>query len=402
MTRPHGDMQPPYGRKLHLGLIDGLRALAVLSVMAFHFFPRILPGGFLGVDLFFVISGFVVSLSLAHAPGVGGMRLRAIILAFYARRAARILPALYLCLLITTLIGILIVPSTWAGASIEPAGRAALLGLSNFVLARSAGDYFAPNSEFNLFTHTWSLGVEEQFYLLFPWLFTPFLRGRAAWPRRLFAGGAIASLLAAAWLSHAAPAAAFYLIISRFWELGLGVLAFLHPLPHAPAPKARRAAAWICTAAIAAALLLTSPGRTPFPGGILPCVATACLLMLARAGDVPAPLQQILTSAPAAYFGRISYSLYLWHWPVVCALRWSCGVQPPLHAICGVLISVGLAHLSYRFVEIPPRAWLARRTGRAPAGPGDGAAGRRCSLPDNAQSLAPALSHVAKQCDAPP
>jgi peptidoglycan/LPS O-acetylase OafA/YrhL len=148
--------------------IDSLRAIAVLSVILFHFNPLILPGGFSGVDVFFVISGYVVSSSLAksqHSHFIG------FVLQFYSRRIIRIYPALLACLMIVGVLQTLFVPASWLSQSTNSTALYAFAGLSNFALIWFNDGYFSPRIEFNAFTHTWSLAVEEQFYLLFPFIF---------------------------------------------------------------------------------------------------------------------------------------------------------------------------------------------------------------------------------------
>lgn len=154
--------------------IDGLRAIAVLAVILFHLDPAWLPGGFTGVDVFFVISGFVVSASVHRLPplSLGQSMLR-----FYARRIRRIAPALLACLLLTAVASVLFIPESWLSEASDKTGLMAFFGFSNWVLAAIGNDYFAPKAEFNPYTHTWSLGVEEQFYLLFPLLFLAWARG---------------------------------------------------------------------------------------------------------------------------------------------------------------------------------------------------------------------------------
>lgn len=151
----------------YIASIDGLRTLAVLSVVLFHLWPAALPGGFIGVDIFFVISGFVVTGSL---QGRRFASLGALSAHFYARRLVRIMPALILMLLVTIVAATLFVPRSWLSDSIPQVARFAFFGLSNIVLAIDTDSYFGPQASFNPFTHTWSLGVEEQFYLLFPFL----------------------------------------------------------------------------------------------------------------------------------------------------------------------------------------------------------------------------------------
>ena len=137
-------------RRNYLPHIDGLRAIAVLAVIVFHMNPHLLPGGFVGVDIFFVISGYVVSRSVSH---LGPVSLWNFVTEFYARRMIRIAPALCVCLLVTTLATVFFVPYAWLSATTQRTGMAAFFGLSNFVLADTAGDYFAPRAELNTFTH---------------------------------------------------------------------------------------------------------------------------------------------------------------------------------------------------------------------------------------------------------
>ncbi|GAA5238885.1 hypothetical protein BMMON2_17070 [Burkholderia mallei] len=177
-----------HGKTAYLPYIDGLRAWAVLSVMLYHLDARWLPGGFAGVDIFFVISGFVVSVSVANR---GPMSLGPFLLFFYARRMRRILPALVAALLATALVSTLFIPASYLSDRNRTTGLLAFFGLSNVILGAPGGDYFSPKAEFNPYTHTWSLGVEEQFYLLFPLLFHAW---RAGGKRRyasaaLFAAG---------------------------------------------------------------------------------------------------------------------------------------------------------------------------------------------------------------------
>ena len=199
--------------------IDGIRAIAVIAVIVNHFDRHILPYGYLGVDIFFVISGFVITSSIYYRP-TG--RFVSFWSEFYARRFKRIFPALAVCVLLTSLLICLVDPAPIASLR---TGLASLFGLSNLYLLKQATDYFGTWAELNAFTHTWSLGVEEQFYLLFP---------LAVWTTR-FRRGALITVVGAASMTslifYIAIAAksqpeSFFLLQSRLWELGLGVLLF--------------------------------------------------------------------------------------------------------------------------------------------------------------------------------
>jgi peptidoglycan/LPS O-acetylase OafA/YrhL len=342
-------VQTPYAR-----FIDGLRAVAVLAVIAYHFDASLLPGGFTGVDVFFVISGFVVSASVSELRGVG---LPAFLAYFYARRLFRIGPALVVCLLVTTVAFAVLVPPAWLSGTNQKTGLAAFFGLSNLVLAHTDNDYFSPRVDFNPFTHTWSLAVEEQFYLVFPWVFVAFLWGRRAVSAGLVAAGFVASVVYAAWLGAGHPDLAFYYLGSRFWELAAGVLLFqASPWLRLPRGLADGGAA-LSLCVLALGLLVARPSTTPYPGGFLPVLGTVgvigCLYGRGDAGRAAG----LLGCRPMRYVGRISYSLYLWHWPVLVLLRWTFGATG-LWAVAGVAVTFGLAHLSYRFVETPPRRYL--------------------------------------------
>ncbi|MFT7288954.1 MAG: peptidoglycan/LPS O-acetylase OafA/YrhL [Halieaceae bacterium] len=194
----------------YLNALDSLRAVAVLGVIVFHLEERWLPGGFTGVDVFFVISGYIVTrATLAHNTEMSP----AAIAAFFARRARRILPPLAASLTLTALITVLLVPKSWLSDSIQMTGQWAFGGLSNFALVLSDDGYFAPRVDYNPFAHTGSLGVEEQFYLLFPLLLLALLAGRrnGTGYRPRYGVGlfiVLASILVAALHTRTAPDAA--------------------------------------------------------------------------------------------------------------------------------------------------------------------------------------------------
>ena len=330
--------------------IDGLRAIAVVAVILHHFDARLLPGGFLGVDVFFVISGFVITSSLAglpreNFPGFFGR--------FLARRARRLLPALALCVLVT---GVLTCRVDPAPETSLQTGIFALFGLSNLFLWSTSSDYFARAAEANPFTQTWSLGVEEQYYLLYPavvWI-AGYPR-RTAGPRRLAWTIAILSALSLGGLlvlERADSAAAFYLMPTRFWELGAGCLLFLF-LSRSGRRHVRlltRHAPLAGTLALVA-LLLFLPGRFS-TAATVPVVAVTLLLIATSAPGTT--VHACLTSSAFQYVGRLSYSLYLWHWSVLVLSRWLVGSHLVLTPVL-VLVMVALAAASYHLVERPLR-----------------------------------------------
>jgi peptidoglycan/LPS O-acetylase OafA/YrhL len=209
--------------------VDGLRAFAVVAVIIYHINPSFLHGGFVGVDVFFVISGFVVTASLANHKGES---LTAFLGLFYARRLARIVPPLMAVLVATTFAYVLLVPHAWLSNATESVAQAAFWGFSNWILDSQSETYFAPRAEFNPYTHTWSLGVEEQYYLIAPLLLFGWVRWRKRpLPRRLAVTAmtllALASFLACMRIAtHYGSQFVFYQITFRFWELAAGVIWF--------------------------------------------------------------------------------------------------------------------------------------------------------------------------------
>jgi len=307
--------------------IDGLRALAVLAVILHHFQAGLLPSGYLGVDIFFVISGFVITASLAaRGPYQNAAEL---LLGFYSRRVKRLLPALILCVVVTAIAVCAFDPQPQQSLQ---TGMAALFGGSNLLLFWQTTDYFARDAALNAFTQTWSLGVEEQFYLLYPLLIWAcgFRRaGITGGDRRLFAVLAVTSLLSLTSflvLVGRQPAAAYFLMPSRFWELGAGGLLWL-------ALQRRRVAARLAPLrrpgwAVAALGLLVAALVLPRS---LQALATPAVVVLSGAlivaGQGGNPVGRLLRLPAAVALGRLSYSLYLWHWSVLVLSRWTIGIQ---------------------------------------------------------------------------
>lgn len=342
--------------------IDGLRAIAVLAVMLYHIDKSFLPGGFSGVDVFFVISGYVVSRSLARETALNFYRFT---LKFYARRIIRIFPALIVCLIAASVITTLIVPVSWLSETNQKTALSAFFGYSNIALVLYNDGYFSPRIEFNPFAHTWSLGVEEQFYLIFPFVFFIWLKHKE---RKnisgIFAKWLLAVLLAASFAysyfqTQSSPDNAFYLLPSRFWELACGAVLFnLHQrdklIPNSPISTNIVASAGIIL--IGLAFIFSDHGSFPFPWAIL-AVSGALFLIAAsvnKAGN-GSTMQALIENPAMVYIGKLSYSLYLWHWPVYAFFRWTIGMESPRQIAGAVSFTAILSIISYYFLEIPAR-----------------------------------------------
>jgi peptidoglycan/LPS O-acetylase OafA/YrhL len=291
--------------------IDGLRAIAVLAVIANHLPEEFLPSGFLGVDVFFVISGFVVSASIL---GRSAVNFSGFYLDFLSRRVKRLMPALIVCVAITGIIVFSVDP--FPRNSIIT-GIFALFGVSNMALINLELDYFSPSSKFNAFTHTWSLGVEEQFYIAFPliiWL-TYFgrLRRRQAVLGITIALVSVLSLGFFLWLYNVNQVAAYYLMPTRFWELGAGVLVYLASTTVA-STRLNSVVAFVSPALLALLVACFFAPQHYASQSTLAAVGLTGLLLFNTRRNITS---RVLSLPPAVYIGKISYSLYLWHWPVV-------------------------------------------------------------------------------------
>jgi len=342
----------------HRADIDGLRAVAVLAVLLFHAGIPGFAGGFVGVDVFFVISGFLITRLIAE-PILAG---RFSLLRFFDQRARRLLPALVVLLLACLAAGALLqLPDVYAdfGESL----LAALGFVSNLHFAADTG-YFAAEATSKPLLHTWSLGVEAQFYLVFP----PVLMAAALLGGRRLMLAAVLLLLAVSLglsvaLTPGQGERAFYLGHLRAWELMVGAVVALLPDLATGSRRWRNALAALGLTAIVAAVLLYDPGVT-FPGfaALLPC-AGAALLVLAGGGPATSGINTLLARRLPVTLGLMSYSLYLWHWPIlVYAEQW---LGRPLSAGMGLLalaLALPVAALSWRWVEQPfRRAPAARR-----------------------------------------
>lgn len=346
--------------------IEGLRAIAVTGVVAFHFGLTQLSGGFAGVDIFFVISGYLITSHLQREISERGT---VDLWRFYARRARRLLPASLLVILATLLVGYFIL----APAEQQLYSKGALFASAyviNLWLIRWSFDYFAPDVADNPFLHFWSLSVEEQFYLAWPalllffaWL-RPGPRGTAA---LMVIVGAVSFGLCA-WFTEVAQPWAFYFSPFRAWEFAAGGLASL-AVTQRWAENFRFAPAltWAGLVLIVIAYLtLTEDGAFPGFAALLP-VAGTVLVLLGTARRSPLGAAGLLGNAPFQWVGKVSYSLYLWHWPVIV---YATILKPDLTAVdrfACLALTVALSALSYRLVENPIRhsPWLTVRSSRS-------------------------------------
>ena len=342
--------------------IEGLRALAVLAVVAFHFGMPGVTGGFIGVDIFFVISGYVITAKLARELD----RAKTIdLLGFYAGRMRRLLPAALLMTVATLGAGMLILAPLEQQSTGKAAGWAGLY-FSNVYFMLQPRDYFAPETALNPFLHTWSLAVEEQFYLVWPTLVLLAFRFRWFRDRPHIWIGALcaASFALCVWWTYRSQPTAFYASPARAWEFGLGALASLPAARDwAVRSKAMPAIGWI-SAAIIGTCIFTFSEAAPFPGWIatIPAIATAAILLSGLGSSGP---RVFLELAPMQWLGQLSYSIYLWHWPVIV---FATILFPDLGAVvilgCCAL-TLACAATSFYGVEHPVREarWLKTRTG---------------------------------------
>lgn len=332
--------------------IDGLRAVAVLSVLAFHYGAP-LPGGFTGVDVFFVISGFLITQILAGEIAAGTFS----VLGFYDRRMRRILPALLTMLAVVLWAGrFLLMPGDYA--SLAKSTAAAAFGISNFYFLNNTG-YFDRAADFQALLHTWSLAVEEQFYVVWPLLLLGLTRIK---PRFALAAtlAAFVTIGCAGSIVYfgVEPKSAFYMALPRAWELGLGaLLAFLPALPRLIGELA------VATglALVAAGFYLISSDHFPGAPALFPCIGAALVIWPCARPTLSGRVLGLF-----APIGLISYSLYLWHWPIWVLFRTYIGNRMPNHteAMVVAIASIVISAASYLYVERPfrTRRWSSPET----------------------------------------
>lgn len=348
--------------------VQALRGLAVLAVVLYHAGVPFAPGGFVGVDVFFVLSGYLITRLLVEERVSTG---RIDLPAFLARRARRLLPAALVMIVVVALGALWIYPPLERDGLLG-AGRAASLYVANLWFALQAVDYLGGHAAANPMLHMWSLGVEEQFYLLWP---VALLAAAARWPApgphaklvrfTVAAGGA--SFVACLWLTSRSQPWAFFGMPVRAWEFALGAFVWLSAARwrRLPAAAAEGLVAGGLAAVLAAVLLLDD--RTLFPGAWALLPAGGSALVLAGLERRPGGrLQRALEVGWLVRVGDVSYSWYLWHWPLLAMVATGSGQAGPGLRVAAVALSWVLGAASFRFIEQPWRrgrvlAWPARR-----------------------------------------
>ena len=345
--------------------IEGMRALAVIVVLLHHAGLAYPSGGFAGVDIFFVVSGFVITTQLLRELDRDG---RVSLMTFYGRRAKRLLPAAGIVLIFTTVAAWLMVSRVqWSAIATDIVG--ASLYVVNWVFAERSVDYLAEDVNPSPVLHFWSLAVEEQFYVVWPLVILAlvWLARRRTGPdggppsRTLLALGmtvliVVPSLIWAMYLTQANPERAFFVTPTRLWELGIGALVSIGAgLWIRLAPRPASIIAWAgLVVVLAGALLQDTSSAWPWPGALVPVIGTAAVIVGGFSADSWGP-RAVLGLPVLVWIGGLSYSLYLWHWPVLAIARWQLGELSVVVGLLCVIGSVIPAWVVNRLVETPIR-----------------------------------------------
>ncbi|WP_082474922.1 acyltransferase family protein [Sphingomonas sp. Leaf343] len=327
--------------------IDGLRTLAVLPVVLNHIGVPGFWGGFVGVDIFFVISGYLITGILIRDIALD----RYSLFEFYRRRILRIFPALFVMLTIVSLLACFFMLPGELVRYAKSLGATTLFS-SNILFFSEIG-YFAPAAKLKPLLHTWSLAVEEQFYIFWPIALLFTIKGRIIGINKFIVAISFASFAVSCWLVTSNASAAFYLLPARIWELSLGALIAVIPFR----PRSRwmnEVIGWIGLALIGYAVRrFTEATVFPGPSALLPCVGAAMLITSGSAGTI---LSRLMSTKVMTFIGAISYSLYLWHWPVIVFAEIALFLSPSWQVmVLEIFLSLVLATLSWRHVEQPFR-----------------------------------------------
>jgi peptidoglycan/LPS O-acetylase OafA/YrhL len=304
----------------YLAPLDGIRAIAILAVLIFHICPAALTGGFTGVDVFFVLSGFLITSIMLHDIQQGGFSLKE----FYLRRIQRLLPNVIVTVLaVLVLWGFLMPP----GAAVQPGvhGLWTLFNFSNVYIFKNLGGYWGAAAEWAPLTHFWSLGIEEQFYLLFPSVLLVITRFQSTRIRFWLIAATALSFAICLYGSYTHPLATFYLLPTRVWELLLGAVIAAHRgsfnkrstlLRNDFGIKAREAMGWAGIGMILGGFILID-GSSKFPGWVSLAPTLGTVILLLSVVDGKTRVSQLLSAPFMVGTGKLSYSLYLWHWPLI-------------------------------------------------------------------------------------
>jgi peptidoglycan/LPS O-acetylase OafA/YrhL len=342
--------------------IDGLRALAVIAVILFHSGVPGFEGGYVGVDIFFVISGYLITqlLEVSREESVGRT-----LSAFYLRRMRRILPALLVTCLVTSIVAVaLFTPDELVNVGKYLAATPVML--SNVATWSQRNGYFAPDIRELPLTHLWSISVEEQFYLFYPLLLIAIIRYPLSHRRLTLAVLAVVSLALCVWASHYKPRANYFFAPTRAWELLLGATLAIGGTPRI---GKRIAAEGLAVAGLLGIVIVVYryTAETPYPGtaAMLPCLATA-MLLATGSSPRPALVNRILSWPPLVFIGLISYSLYLWHQPLLAFVNYY-RIAPLTPGATTVPLAATLvvAAASWRFIERPVRTRMLMKSTRA-------------------------------------
>jgi peptidoglycan/LPS O-acetylase OafA/YrhL len=349
------------------GDIEGLRAVAVLSVLAYHAKLGPFHGGYIGVDVFFVISGYLITSLLMRDLLASGAKA---LPGFWARRARRLLPGSFVVVITTLVVGRLLLDPL-AQRDLMRDGLAVTSFTVNIVFAHRQNDYLASQLAPSPLLHFWSLALEEQFYILWPGLLLAActLRRRLRWfPAALIGGLLVGSLALCIGLTPHHQPAAFFLLPTRAWELLAGAaLAVAGTAPSRVHAAVRAAAGWLGLAVvIVAATRFSDLTRFPGSAAVLPVSATVLVLAAGADGHRYGP-GLLLDVRPLTWLGTRSYGTYLWHWPVLVFAAAKYGPLDGAQRVAALVIAVGLAALSFRLVENPARrsVWLGARSRRS-------------------------------------
>lgn len=338
--------------------IDSLRGIAVLAVFLFHLNNGYLPGGFVGVDIFFVVSGFVISRSIMEHSRES---LKLFLKNFYYRRLVRIFPAFSIFLLIFIIVDKLFIPESWLSQNNKNTALSSLVSLSNYYLLDTADGYFSERINFNPFLHLWSLSLETQFYLITP-IFIYLLwhpkKMNQIFAKTVLIITTIASFVVSIMTTETSAIFAYYSIFSRFWEFSIGIFAlylcenrnknknFTNPL-----------LGYIGLSLIIYSFIKIDIFQFPFYWALVPTIGTFFLLLSIKNSSVVTHeksgsfFHRFLNSSILQFFGRISFSLYLYHWGVIVLFRWTIGDQTIFLKSLIVIISILMSVVSYKYVE---------------------------------------------------